>query len=379
MNITVLKEIKKHEYRVGLTPACARAYVQHGHRVAVEAGAGAGAGYADAEYEAAGATIGADKAKLAAAADMIVKVKEPQPEEYDLLRPGQILFTYLHLAADPGQAQALLQRRIIGVAYETIQTADGALPCLQPMSEIAGRLAIQEGAKYLEKASGGRGILLGGVPGVRRGKVAIVGAGVVGLNAAKIAVGIGADVSILDVQQRRLAYMDDIFGSSIQTLFSNRANLELALRECDVLVGAVLRPGARAPMLIKRTDLKLMKPGSVIVDVAIDQGGCTETSHPTSHDQPIYVVDGVVHYCVANMPGAVALTSTLALTNQTLVYGLELADHGVAAATAANPALARGVNVCDGQVTHASLAESLGLPCAPLAAQLAGTKKKARR
>ena len=371
MKIAVAKEIKRHEYRVGLTPSGVEAYVTHGHTVTAEAGAGMGTGFSDAEYEKAGARIETDKRRLFADADMIVKVKEPQPEEYELFHEGQILYTYLHLAADRRQAEALIARKVIGIAYETVQHADGSLPLLTPMSEIAGRLAVQEGAKYLERPCGGRGVLLGGVPGVRRGKVAILGGGVVGLNAAKIAVGMGADVVILDVSQKRLAYLADIFGNSLQTLFSTRANTQEALRDSDVLIGAVLVAGATAPRLVSRQDLSLMKPGAVIVDVAIDQGGCIETSRPTTHDDPVYTVDGIVHYCVANMPGAVALTSTLALTNQTLLYGLEIADTGLAGAVRANPALARGVNLCRGQVTHRAVADSLNLPYVELHTALA--------
>ena len=318
MKIGVAREIKAHEYRVGMTPSCCKAYVTAGHEVHVETGAGTGAGYSDADYEAAGGRIEGSRDALFANAEMIVKVKEPQPEEYELLQPGQILFTYLHLAAEPDLTSALLERNVTAVAYETIEDEEGALPCLQPMSEIAGRLSVQEGAKYLEKAFGGRGILLGGVPGVQRGRVVIVGGGVVGINAAKIAVGIGADVTILDISQPRLAYLDDIFGSSLQTLFCTPGNLEKCLKQADVVIGAVLLPGAKAPKLVRADHLKEMRPGAVIVDVAIDQGGCTETSRPTRHDDPIYTVDGIVHYCVTNMPGAVALTSTLALTQVTL-------------------------------------------------------------
>jgi alanine dehydrogenase len=332
----------------------------------VETGAGEGAGFTDAEYAKAGARIETARRQLFAAADMIVKVKEPQAEEYDLFHEGQILYTYLHLAADKRLTEELLARRITCIAYETVQVSDGSLPLLTPMSEIAGRLAVQEGAKYLEKPFGGRGVLLGGVPGVRRGKVAILGGGVVGLNAAKIAVGMGADVVILDISQKRLAYLADIFGNSLQTLFSTRANTVDALRDCDVLIGAVLVAGATAPRLVTRRDLALMKPGAVIVDVAIDQGGCVETSRPTTHDNPVYKEDGIVHYCVANMPGAVALTSTLALTNQTLLYGLELAGLGFAQAVGTDRALRQGVNLHRGHVTHPAVAESLGLPFAEL-------------
>jgi alanine dehydrogenase len=332
----------------------------------VQCGAGEGAGFTDADYAKAGACVEADKRRLFGEADLVVKVKEPLPDEYGLFHEGQVLFTYLHLAADKPQAEALLARRVTAIAYETVQLDDGSLPLLTPMSEIAGRLSVQEGAKYLEKPLGGRGVLLGGVPGVRRGKVAILGGGVVGLNAAKIAVGMGADVVILDVSQKRLAYLSDIFGNSLQTLFSTRANTVEALRDCDVLIGAVLVTGATAPRLVTRRDLALMKPGAVIVDVAIDQGGCIETSRPTTHDQPTYEVDGIVHYCVANMPGAVALTSTLALTNQTLLYGLELADLGFDRAVRSNRALRHGVNLHRGRVTHRAVAESLGLAYADL-------------
>jgi alanine dehydrogenase len=366
MKIAVAKEIKRHEYRVGMTPSCVKAYVSHGHSVTVEAGAGEGAGYRDREYQEAGARIGRDKRRLFDQAEMIVKVKEPLREEYDLFHEGQILYTYLHLAADKTLTQALLHRKIVGIAYETVQTDDGTLPCLQPMSEIAGRLAVQEGAKYLEKAFGGRGILLGGVPGVRRGNVAILGGGVVGLNAAKIAIGIGANVTVLDVSQRRLTYLDDLFGNSIQTLFSNAANIEACLTQCDLLIGAVLIAGARAPKLVSRKQLALMHPGAVIVDVAVDQGGCIATTHPTTHDRPTYVVDGVVHYCVANMPGAVALTSTIALTNQTLYFGLQLADLGVARALTTQQELQRGLNLYRGHLTNRPVAESLQLPYTPL-------------
>jgi alanine dehydrogenase len=366
MKIGVAKEIKRHEYRVGMTPACARAYRDAGHEVTVQSGAGAGAGYGDDDYLSAGAAIEQDRERLFENAEMIVKVKEPQPEEYDLLRPGQILYTYLHLAAEPELTNALLRNEVTAIAYESIEDENGALPCLEPMSEIAGRLSVQEGAKYLEKAFGGRGILLGGVPGVQRGKVTIIGGGVVGINAAKIAVGIGAEVTILDVNMRRLAYLDDIFGSSLQTLFSTPANIEWALRQADVVIGAVLLPGARAPRLIRREHLKLMKPGAVIVDVAIDQGGCAETSKPTTHDDPIYKVDDVVHYCVANMPGAVALTSTLALTNVTLFYGRRLAAVGNGPELLKDAALASGVNTHAGKLTYKPVADSLGIPYQPL-------------
>lgn len=366
MRISIAKEIKKHEYRVGATPACVATYVANGHTVIVEKGAGEGAGYSDAEYEKAGALIESDRGSIFSDAEMIVKVKEPQPEELQYLHEGQILFTYLHLASDKKLTKDLIKTKIMGVAYETIQLEDGSLPCLTPMSEIAGRLSVQEGAKYLEKTFGGRGILLGGVPGVRRGKVVIIGGGVVGLNAAKIAVGMGADVTILDISQKRLAYLDDIFGSSIQTLFSNEANICRSIAEADLVIGAVLVPGASAPKLIRKEFLKEMKKGSVIVDVAVDQGGCAETTRPTTHDDPIYVVDGVVHYAVTNMPGVVALTSTLALTNQTLRYGLALANKGFEETVRDDQALRKGVNLWNGKITCKAVADSLGLTYSPL-------------
>jgi alanine dehydrogenase len=361
MNIGTVKEIKRHEYRVGLTPHCVQRYVSHGHEVFVEAGAGEGTGYSDDAYRDVGATILGVREEVFARADMIVKVKEPQPDEVPLFRVGQILYTYLHLAAAPELAQALLDRRVKGVAYETIEDANGHLPCLKPMSEIAGRLSVQEGAKYLERPSGGRGVLLGGVPGVRRGRITILGAGTVGINACKMAVGIGADVTILDISAERLAYLDDIFGARINTLYSTPANLDAAVAEADLVIGAVLIPGESAPKLITRARLRLMKPGSVIVDVAVDQGGCCETTHPTTHDDPVFCEEGVVHYCVANMPGVVALTSTLALTSTTLDYGLAIADLGLEEACRRSPVLARGVNTYDGHCVHEGVASSLGL------------------
>lgn len=362
MRVGVAAEIKTHEYRVGMTPADARAYISRGHEVVVEAGAGREAGFPDEAYAEAGATLEPDKAKIFSEAEMIVKVKEPLEEEYDLFHEGQLLYTYLHLAADEKLTRALLERKVRSVAYETIEDHD-SLPCLVPMSEIAGRLSVQEGAKYLEKQFGGRGVLLGGVPGVRRGKIAILGGGVVGTNAAKIAIGMGADVTVLDINARRMAYLDDIFGSSISTLYSTRGNIQSVLRECDLLIGAVLIPGARAPHLVRREDLSMMQPGAVIVDVAVDQGGCIETARPTTHDDPVYMIDGIVHYCVANMPGSVARTSTLALTGVTLRYGLYLADNGIAAAVRDNRAIATGVNTYDGAVTCPGVADAFGLDC----------------
>ena len=360
MKIGTIKEIKRHEYRVGLTPHCVQVYTDNGHEVFVESGAGEGTGYKDSEYAASGATVLDSAAMVCDAADMIVKVKEPHPEEYELFREDQILYTYLHLAAAPELAMELMKRRVKAVAYETIETDTGLLPCLRPMSEIAGRLSIQEGAKYLEKPFGGRGVLLSGVPGIAHGKIVIVGAGTVGMNACKMAIGIGADVTILDVNAERLEYLDDLFGARITTLYSTETNIRSALSEADVAVGAVLIPGAKAPKLIRREHLRLMKPGAVIVDVAVDQGGCCETTRPTTHDEPVYTEDGIVHYCVANMPGAVALTSTLALTSTTLSHGLEIANNGLEAACRASEPLARGVNIYAGTCTHPQVADSLG-------------------
>jgi alanine dehydrogenase len=366
MKIGTVKEIKTHEYRVGLTPSCTKAYTTRGHEVLVESGAGQNAGFADAEYVAAGATIVESKQKIFDDCEMIVKVKEPLPEEYEFFHADQILYTYLHLAAIKELTEELMKRKIKAVAYETIETDEGSLPCLTPMSEIAGRLAVQEGAKYLEKPFGGRGILLGGVPGVKRGKIAILGGGVVGTNACKIAVGIGADVTVLDVKADRLAYLDDIFGSTINTLYSNDANIESTLAESDVIIGAVLVHGGKAPSLINKQHLSLMKKGAVIVDVAVDQGGCVETIHPTTHDDPIYVIDGIVHYGVANMPGAVALSSTIALTSVTVRYGLMIAEKGLEHACRMSHAISKGVNIYGGQCVYENVATSLGLPYTPL-------------
>jgi len=361
MKIGVAKETKLHEYRVGMTPTDAQAYRLHGHEVLVEKGAGERAGFPDEAYVEAGAGMAENAEAVFGEAEMIVKVKEPQPAEYNLLQEGQILYTYLHLAAEDRLTRVLLERKIKAVAYETIED-HGGLPCLLPMSQIAGRLAVQEGAKYLEKQFGGRGILLGGVPGVRRGRVAILGGGVVGTNAAKIAVGIGAGVTVLDINSQRLEYLDDIFGSSITTLYSTRANIEQVLHDSDVLIGAVLNPGARAPRLITWEDLSRMKPGAVIVDVAVDQGGCFETTRATTHEEPTFVQEGIVHYCVPNMPGSVALTSTLGLTGATLPYGLYIADHGLEGAAASSNAIASGINTFNGHVTCKGVADAHRLP-----------------
>lgn len=362
MRIGCVKEIKTHEYRVGLTPSDVKSYVSRGHSVMIQQNAGEAAGFMDSEYRASGAVIEADRKKIFDNSDMIVKVKEPLPEEYGLFHEDQILYTYLHLAADRTLTEAMLKSKIKGVAYETIETADGQLPCLQPMSEIAGRLAVQEGAKFLEKTFGGRGVLLGGVPGVERGKVGIIGGGVVGTNACKIATGMGAEVTILDISARRLAYLDDIFGSRITALYSTDANIEKILRECDVIIGAVLLPGAKAPVLVRREHLSLMKKGAVIVDVAVDQGGCVETIKPTTHDDPVYVIDGIVHYAVANMPGAVALTSTKALTSATLPYGLMIAEKGIEHAAMECTPLKLGINVYKGKLVYENVSKAFNMP-----------------
>ncbi|MBQ0108662.1 MAG: alanine dehydrogenase, partial [Clostridiales bacterium] len=322
MKIGTTKELKNHEYRVGLTPDNVMAYVAHGHEVFVETGAGVGAGFADEEYINAGAKILATPKEVFDTCEMIVKVKEPEECEYDYLRKGQILYTYLHLAANKPLADTLIKRGVKAVAFETITDNAGNLPCLRPMSQIAGRLSIQEGAKYIEQSFGGRGILLGGVPGVERGKIVIIGGGVAGTYAAKAAVGIDAQVTLLDINPNRLAYIEDIFGASVTTLYSTEANIRKCLSEADLVIGSVLIPGGSTPKLVRREHLKLMKKGAVIVDIAIDQGGCCESSHVTTHDDPIFIEEGIVHYCVGNMPGAVPHTSTIALANTTIRYGL---------------------------------------------------------
>lgn len=365
MVIGLVKEIKNNEFRVGLTPGAVGAYVQAGHRVLVEKGAGLGSGFPDEEYVSVGGTMVQQAGEIWDASDMIVKVKEPIPSEYPYFHKGLILFTYLHLAADEPLTKALLNAGVKAVAYETIVDREGGLPCLAPMSEIAGRMSVHEGAKYLEKKFGGRGVLLSGVPGVERGSVVILGGGNVGTNACKIAVGMGANVTILDVNARRLAYLDDIFRNEITTLYSTRDNIQKAIAQADLVIGAVLLPGRTTPKLVRKADLARMKPGAVLVDVAIDQGGCIETSHATTHDDPVYLVDGIVHYCVANMPGAVSRTSTLALGNATLPYGLELAAHGVEAACRADHGLMAGLNCYDGTCTFPGVAEALNLEYVP--------------
>ncbi len=349
MIVGIPKEIKTREYRVGMTPAGVRSLTSRGHRVLVERGAGEGSGITDAAYEAQGATI-VPAASDAWGAEMVVKVKEPVEAEYGFFRKDLILYTFLHLAAEPTLTGRLVQSGVAGLAYETIQLADGGLPLLKPMSEVAGRMAVQVGATCLEKERGGKGVLLGGVPGTRRGRVAILGGGVVGRNAATIAVGMGAQVTVLDLRAETMAYLEDVFGGAIETLYSNPTNIEDAVTRADLVIGAVLVTGAAAPKLVGRDLVAKMAPGSVIVDVAVDQGGCIETCRPTTHDQPTYVVDGVVHYCVTNMPGAVPHTSTWALTNTTLPYALMLADHGVDAAKA-DGALLLGLNTLGGHVT----------------------------
>ncbi len=362
MIIGVPKEIKVREYRVGVVPAGVHQLVADGHEVLVEAGAGEGSGIGDAAYVEAGARIVSTAEEVWKGSEMIIKVKEPIEPEYDRMQHGQLVFTYFHLAAVPALAKALLEKEVAAVAYETIQLDDGGLPLLKPMSEVAGKMSIQVGAMCLEKEHGGRGVLLGGVPGVRRGRVAIIGGGVVGTNAAKVAVGMGAAVTMLDVSLDRLAYLDDVFMGRVQTLYSDPHNIEKAVLESDLVVGAVLVPGAKAPHLVTRSLIEAMPTGSVVVDVAVDQGGCIETCHPTTHDDPTYIVDGVVHYCVANMPGAVAHTSTLALTNATIPYARALAGRGLKAALTADPALALGLNTYGGKVTHEAVAKSLDLP-----------------
>ena len=360
MKIGCVKEIKNNEYRVGLTPDNVRAYVAAGHHVYMEMGAGVGSGFADTEYVDAGASLIDNPADVWHLVDMMVKVKEPLEEEYPLFHDGLILYTYLHLAADKQQMDALLKGKVKAVAYETIQETDRSLPCLAPMSQIAGRLSIQEGAKYLEKRFGGEGILLAGVPGTPKANVVILGGGTVGANACKIAVGMGANVTILDVNLKRLEELDSLYGGRIQTLVSNDSNVERAVKDADLVIGSVLIPGATAPKLFKAKYLPEMKPGAVFVDVAIDQGGCGETSHVTTHDDPVFVKDGVVHYCVGNMPGAVPRTSTIALTNATLRYGLQIAKNGLEAACRESAALRSAVNTYDGRLTCKNVAIAHG-------------------
>ena len=372
MIIGIPREIKDNEYRVAITPAGVRDLVAAGNILIIEAGAGLGSGISDEAFQSAGARMVA-REKVFFDAYMILKVKEPMPEEYPLLRTGLLLFTYLHLAREPELTRVLLERRITGIAYETIQTDSGALPLLTPMSEVAGRMAVQIGARFMEKPQGGKGVLMGGVPGVPAADVVIIGGGVVGLNAAKMALGMGAQVTIIDRSADRLRYIDDIFGNRIKTLMSNSYNIENSVKYADLLIGAVLVPGAKAPRLVTDEMVKQMKPGSVIIDVAIDQGGSVETiDRVTTHSDPIYLRHGVVHYSVANIPGAVARTSTFALTNVTLQYILEIAGKGIIRAARENRAVARGINTINGKLTCGPVAEALGLEYTPLGEALHG-------
>jgi alanine dehydrogenase len=361
MKIGIPKEIKPNEYRVSLVPGGAAALVSAGHSVLVEAGAGLGSDFSDAQYLAAGAQIAKDAEAVWAAADLIVKVKEPIEPEWKRIRSGQIIFTYFHFAASEQLTRALVASGAVCIAYETVELQSGELPLLTPMSEVAGRMAVQEGAKYLEHLHGGRGILLSGVPGVPPGKVVIIGGGVVGVNAAKIAAGIGAQVVILDTSLERLRYLSDVMPANVQLIFSNRHNLLDQITGADLVIGAVLVHGAVAPRLLRREDLAKLRRGAVIVDVSIDQGGCVETMHPTTHENPTFIVDGIVHYGVANMPGSVPLTSTLALTNATLPYVEQLAGKGYRQALRESPPLLKGLNICDGRITHGKVAEAFGL------------------
>ncbi len=361
MRVGVPKEIKNHEYRVGMTPASVAELVACGHEVLVETKAGMGIDFSDKAYEKVGATILPTAADVFDQAEMIIKVKEPQAQEIAMLRPHHLLFTYLHLAPDPDQARGLMESGATCIAYETVTSRSGALPLLKPMSEVAGRMSVQVGAHYLEKEQGGRGVLLGGVPGVAPAKVAILGGGVAGINAAQIATGQRADVTIYDINNDRLAELDMHFGTTIKTAFASKSAIAQAIQEAELVIGAVLVPGAAAPKLVSREQLKTMKRGSVLVDIAIDQGGCFETSKATTHDDPVYTIDGVIHYCVANMPGAVARTSTFALNNATLPFALKLANLGAKKAMAEDPHLAAGLNVSDGKIRNEPVAEALGL------------------
>lgn len=362
MYIGIPTEIKADEHRVSLPPGGVREFVRRGHRVLVESQAGTGSGFTDDEYVEAGATILDSAAGVWAQADMVIKVKEPQPSEYPHLRPDLVLFTYLHLAAEAELTHAMLQSGVTGVSYETVQDASDRLPLLEPMSEVAGRMAAQVVSHYLERHKGGRGLLMGGVPGVASAHVVILGAGTVGANAAKIALGMGANVTLLDINLDRLRYLEDVLDGNLNTLYSNSGNIAAAIRTADALIGSVLITGARAPMLVTRDMLPTMPAGSIIVDVAVDQGGCVETTRVTTHSQPTFVLDGVLHYGVANMPGAVPRTSSLALSNATLPYALKIADQGAVAALWGNAALLKGLNTFDGQVTHPAVAKTFGLP-----------------
>jgi alanine dehydrogenase len=366
MVIGVPKEIKTNENRIALVPAGAELLSARGHTVYVEKDGGVGSGFTDAQYTTAGAKILATAEEVWAKADMIMKVKEPIAVEWPRMRKGQVIYTYFHFAAAEELTRAVIASGAVAIAYETVQLPSGELPLLTPMSEVAGRMAVQEGAKYLEKVHGGRGVLLGGVPGVAPAKVVIIGGGVVGINAAKMAAGMGANVTILDISLERLRYLDDVLPANVKTIYSNRFNILEAIERADLVVGAVLLPGAKAPHLVTRADLKRMQPGAVIVDVAVDQGGCVETIKPTTHENPTYFVDGILHYAVANMPGGVPRTSTLALTNATLPYGLRLAKQGWKQACREDPALALGLNVVDGKVVYPGVADAFNLPLVPV-------------
>jgi alanine dehydrogenase len=370
--IGVPQEIKDKEYRVALTPGVAESLIHAGHRVLIQSHAGEGSGFVDDEYVRGGCEIMASAAEVYSRADMVVKVKEPLAEEYDLLRPDLILFTYLHLAAAEDLTRQLLQRRVCAIAYETVQRADGSLPLLTPMSEIAGKMAVQIGAHHLEKTQGGRGILLGGVPGVLPGNVVIVGGGVVGTNSAQVALGLGARVTIIDINIDRLRYLDQVMQGRLSTVASNWRNIAEAVRRAELLIGAVLVPGAKAPVLVSEELVRAMAPGSVVIDVAVDQGGCIETSHPTSHSTPTYEIEGVIHYAVPNMPGAVPRTATYALSNATLPYIQRLADMGVEDAVRSDPALFKGVNTYGGHIVYRAVADAFDIECTPLEKLLNG-------
>jgi len=366
MNIGIPKEIKPQENRVAIQPGGVMTLVQQGHHVMVEKDAGLGSGFSDDEYVAAGAQIKADVDALWAAADMIMKVKEPIAEEYSRIKAGQILFTYFHFAADKTLTQAIIDSKCIAIAYETVEKVDRSLPLLIPMSEVAGRMATQEGAKFLEKAMGGRGVLMGGIPGVPPANTLVLGGGIVGVNAAKIAAGMGSNTTIMDINMPRLRYLDDVMPKNITTLFSSEANIQAMLPTVDLIIGAVLKPGAKAPHLITREMLSHMRPGTVLVDVAIDQGGCFETSKPTTHQDPVYFVDEILHYCVANMPGAVPYTSTLGLTNVTLPYAVALANKGWKQAVKDDVELLKGVNIVEGTIVYEDVAEAFGFECSSI-------------
>jgi alanine dehydrogenase len=366
MRIGIPREVKSDEYRVAIMPVGVDTLVRAGHEVMVETQAGVGSGFLDEDYVAAGAKLGATAKEVFAFADMIMKVKEPQASEMSLFRPGQVVFTYFHFAADLKLTQACLDAKVVAIAYETIRDKKGTLPLLTPMSEVAGKMSIQEGAKYLEKPMSGRGILLGGVPGVPPAHVVVLGGGVVGTNAAKVAAGLGANVVLMDVSVDRLRYLDDVMPANVTTLYSDRYNINENLKLADLVVGAVLIPGAKAPRLVTREHLKMMKHGAVVVDVAIDQGGCFETSRPTTHKEPTYIVEGVVHYCVTNMPGAVGRTSTIALCNATLPYAVKIASEGYQAVAQKDAGFAEGINMVNGRVTYAAVAEALGLKHEPI-------------